>query len=481
MADKVIDVPGFGPTAFPDSMSDEQIVAAIQKQHPDLSPKQEAPGILDRISSAMKSPVAQAVLPSAPLIPGFVAGVRDAVVGSASAVKHALLDPATEADKVGGANLPYVPMVANRLLVRPQLAQYDQAKAMGDTAPWSKDRILKGVHTVASVVPVAGPIIGAMADRAASGDIEGAAGMGTAAWLAPKLLSEGIPAAAGEVERMAPKVGDVFKPEPVITFLRALGTSDPTAREWIPKLMDELNKAGNVKTVDDARVAIKKRMDVYNPAVEKILEPQKDVVVPGSRAEHLQARIEAIPERIRLDDPAKYQAMVKDAQNSVGKGSDYTIGELDNLRKSYERSVKHNQSISASMTADESTAAMDRASERFIIGKFYDSLQDVPGGASVQGIKSQIGAMLKGEEALSKRANRAAIQSGQALPAKIVEGAGHMMRPGKYAENFGSGVTSMINSDLASSLRRWSGAPPEIPSEYQVPPMLQRPTGNFKK
>lgn len=39
MADKVIDVPGFGPTAFPDSMSDSDIVAAIQRQHPDLAPK----------------------------------------------------------------------------------------------------------------------------------------------------------------------------------------------------------------------------------------------------------------------------------------------------------------------------------------------------------------------------------------------------------------------------------------------------------
>lgn len=293
--------------------------------------------------------------------------------------------------------------------------------------------------------------------------------------VAPKLA----PIAETVIKKTPTWVVDKFKPAPVITFLRGMGSTDPTARTWIPKLMDELKAAGGAETVDQARSAIKTRMqDVYNPLVERILEPQKDVVVPGSRAQHLQARIEAIPDRIKLDDPAKYAKMVEAEKNAVGHGEDYTIGQLDQLRKSYERSVKHNQSISASMTADESSAAMDRASMRFAIDKFYDSLTDNSGtGVDVKELKSRIGAMLKGDEALAKRTNRAAIQSGRPMPVRVVEGVGHVMRSGKYADNLGSGVTSNINSDIASAMRRWDRSPADITAPLKKP-QLQLGSGS---
>lgn len=43
-----------------------------------------------------------------------------------------------------------------------------------------------------------------------------------------------------------------------------------------------------------------------------------------------------------------------------------------------------------------------------------------------------------------------------------MESAGHLMRPGKFLENTGSGVGTMINSDIASAMRRWQRTPSEI-------------------
>lgn len=169
-------------------VDDEKLFSAISTDHPDMVRDIASPKPLS-VPSAMMDTVGQKF--GLPAISGALGGARDAVVGGASGLYHAFTDPASENDKVGGFSLPYVPTVAKRLLFDPQVAQYHQAQSMGDTAPWSQGRILKGIHTVASVVPGAGPIIGAVADRAATGDWSGAAGMGATALALPRAIEEG--------------------------------------------------------------------------------------------------------------------------------------------------------------------------------------------------------------------------------------------------------------------------------------------------
>lgn len=467
--------------AFESSANEDELTAKIQslpipkeakaqlwnlKHSAALAPQQSAPGrpgdpsdphyqakeTLKSVWDQIKNQVSG--------IPSLVTGLPAAAQQAAGVVKDVL---------TGEGSSPTEPSLGMRLLKSPNA----QAMAKSVAAPFVTSA--RGVHSLVNPsIPAPSDEEFAQASQAAGAN---AAGMALGA-IAPKVaphLAPLVEAATDSVKELPGWVADKFKPEPVITFLRGMGSTDPTARTWIPKLMDELKAAGDVQTVDQARDAIKTRLDTYNPVVEKILEPSKDVVIPGSRAEHIQARIDAIPEKVRLDNPDKYKAIVEDTQKLVGQGTDYTIGELDQLRKSYERSVKHNQSMSASMTADESSAAMDRASMRFAIDKFYGALDQVAGtGADVAELKSRIGAMLKGDEALAKRTNRAAIQSGQSMPAQVVEGIGHVMRSGKYAENLGSGVTSNINSDISSAMRRWTRTPTSIVPPDPFTP-LQRP------
>lgn len=75
MPDKVIDVPGFGPTAFPDSMSDDDIVQAIQKQHPDLAPKAASPAPVKPQTAADQLRGLGRFVMNDPMIKGPVEGV----------------------------------------------------------------------------------------------------------------------------------------------------------------------------------------------------------------------------------------------------------------------------------------------------------------------------------------------------------------------------------------------------------------------
>ena len=84
---KVIDVPGYGPTEFPDSMSDDQIVAAIQKNMIKSNSRVPAgtqfPLPVGRagFADAMQETLAEAS-PSARMLAGFGSGARNLYEGA---------------------------------------------------------------------------------------------------------------------------------------------------------------------------------------------------------------------------------------------------------------------------------------------------------------------------------------------------------------------------------------------------------------
>lgn len=268
---------------------------------------------------------------------------------------------------------------------------------------------------------------------------------------------------------VANALSDKFKPSPTITLGRGVGTAGAPAdfiTRTIPVAGDELHAWQTetgipVDNVPKARIAIQDRLNKTNEIVKQIVDPVRDTVIPGARAEHAAAQIAAIPDEIRLNDPAKYQRIVADIQEKIGQGPEYTIGDIDEQRQAYERRVTDwDKSIAADMSTDASMKALDKASANWSIKKFYDSLDKVNNtGMDVGELKNRVGALIETDGQLLKRVNRSIIQSGQSTPAKIVEGIGHAMRSGKYAENLGSGVTSMIDADIKSAMRRWETTP----------------------
>lgn len=83
MPEKIIDVPGFGPTAFPDSMSDDDIVKAIQSQHPDLAPKATATPAVPATATDMLRGIGRMVT-SNPMVSGPV----DGIIGAGKELGH---------------------------------------------------------------------------------------------------------------------------------------------------------------------------------------------------------------------------------------------------------------------------------------------------------------------------------------------------------------------------------------------------------
>lgn len=70
MPDKVIDIPGIGPTAFPDSMSDAQINAAATRVYQDANPGKKQPPVKSWVDTAVNA------LPA-------IAGTAGAMIGGA--------------------------------------------------------------------------------------------------------------------------------------------------------------------------------------------------------------------------------------------------------------------------------------------------------------------------------------------------------------------------------------------------------------
>lgn len=172
-------------------------------------------------------------------------------------------------------------------------------------------------------------------------EMAGAAGQNLAMTLGVPAVTQGVPAATRAVLSKFPKgkLSDSFKPDPVSTYVRAVkpAKNQPDfATKSAPDALDELKAYEDmtgkpVITVEQAREGLQARSRFYNQEVAKILEPRADIAVRGSGARLAQAKIDAIPDAVRLMEPEKYQSLVQAARRTAGK--DFTIGEINRIRQ----------------------------------------------------------------------------------------------------------------------------------------------------
>src|SRR5215471_6724957 len=81
---KVVEVPGLGNVEFPDSMSDQDVSAQIQKtmaakQQPATPP--EKPGALSRLASGIYETSAKPIVDTVTNFPGALAGLGKQIIG----------------------------------------------------------------------------------------------------------------------------------------------------------------------------------------------------------------------------------------------------------------------------------------------------------------------------------------------------------------------------------------------------------------
>lgn len=280
---------------------------------------------------------------------------------------------------------------------------------------------------------------------------------------APKVLGDIAESVKAAPHTASDMLSDKFKPTPEITALRASRSAKPEIQAAIPKVLDELGQWSDesgqpVRTVKETRAGIDGRMKVYNQISDAIAAPHNDATVPGSRARMAKAKIEAIPEDIRLDKPRQYQNLVKSIQDAENL-PDYTIGELNDLRKSLnDKNNAAGKNRSLAMKAEHSTNAIEQAAGKIARNEFYDALEKVSGqGEVVRELKARTGAMIEYDNALRPLENQSILESGKSLTQKGVELAGKAMTPGSTLKHFGENAT--INSDIASAVRRWKRRP----------------------
>ena len=72
MAEKVIDIPGVGPTAFPDSMSEQEINAAATRAYQDANPGKKQPPVKSWVDTAVNA--IPSVMGTAGAITGGIGG-----------------------------------------------------------------------------------------------------------------------------------------------------------------------------------------------------------------------------------------------------------------------------------------------------------------------------------------------------------------------------------------------------------------------
>lgn len=218
MPDKVVEVPGVGNVAFPDSMGDDQIAAQIRSTMAAQGKPAEADkGWFDSTVDA---------------IGRFFSGAND----TANPVSSKAL-------------------AANEQLVRhPAATAKGMLAAQGDLASeagksFSQGDYLTGIrHALAYMIPVLGPAIDHAGDRAQSGDVAG--GLGEAAGIAVPLALGARPSAPGKpIVPVSPTASKIYqralglRRDTPIADARALGNTG--VREGLV-----INEAGAQKLND---------------------------------------------------------------------------------------------------------------------------------------------------------------------------------------------------------------------------------------
>lgn len=280
---------------------------------------------------------------------------------------------------------------------------------------------------------------------------------------------------AAPVTNAASAVRNALKTDPIVDYVRALkpGKNMPDfSTRTAPTALDELKAYEDsfgvkVKTAEQAREAFKARSKVYNDVADKILEPRVDVMVPGSGAKIAQAKIEAIPDSVRLLDPEKYKSLVQSARQSAG--DDFTIGQLNNIRKGQnaKAAASYGKNVKAMVIADENIAAMERAAADTSRELLYASTNQASpmAGSAFKEANRRIGAIIENQDLIEGKINSSIAQN-RSLPKKAIETLGKIASPGTSLKEWARGESMTINENLASAVKRWQGRPVKIPTYF---------------
>lgn len=358
-------------------------------------------------------------------------------------------------------------LLTHRLIIQPTL---DNAKAWWSQISGSTDSTAaERVANLMGTIPVGGPIIKSLIDQARKGDVSGAAGRAAGMYLggkaiegvSGKILKPGEDTAGSTVDSIKNAVSSraaYAQPRPLINMTPEGHLQTALKPDLDPEgltLAGQMLKEGEarigkpVKDVDTAKAAEKAQFqEELMPTRRSIIDPQKEVTVPGSKEELIQAKIKAIPADIRPGTP-EYQAAVKRAKLSVPK--DLTIGELEQINSSLnsQNRALHTAQFGTALSKLENTnAAMDAAAEQTTRQLMERGMEEngLGGADRLKDVNKRIGVGIKLRNSIdameSQARTEAALPHFRRLTANPVT---------DYLKN-----KATVNEGIANAMRKWT-------------------------
>lgn len=217
-----------------------------------------------------------------------------------------------------------------------------------------------------------------------------------------------------------------------------------------------------ITDVPSALAAEEYQAGQLNDQVNKIIDPQRKVVVPGSRARFIDEQIKQIPDDIRLHDPARYQSIIDDL-NTQRSQPDMTIGDINDARVSANKLRRsfYNSKVGVQLAKDEQlNSALLAGRENAAQALLNEGMDQVGlgGSGAVRNLTQRLGSMIKVKEGLSGLVNKAELQAGTPTVSRFgKQAAGVVDKLKGNPEAFDQSLS--VNDDIANAFRNWKGTP----------------------
>lgn len=307
-------------------------------------------------------------------------------------------------------------------------------------------------HPVGTVLRAGVPAVGGMAADVAERlpkDPTGAIAEGSVYAVVPKVVEKAVGTVAGKY-KYAQNRKAVFS-EPEGHLVRAL---NPDLDEAGIKEAGSQLKAGEakigepVKDINTARAAARAQFEQdLMPLRRSIIDPQKDVTVPGSRRKLVMAKIDAIPKDILPGTP-EHDNLVENARASVP--GDLTIGELEDITSSLnsQNRAYHQARLSQALSKlENANGAMNVASEQTARNLMQEGMDahGLGGADKLKQVNHGIGSLIRLEDSLDVAEKQARVEASRPFLSRGFRG-------------------TTINEGLANAMRLWKNLPSFIAS-----------------
>lgn len=242
----------------------------------------------------------------------------------------------------------------------------------------------------------------------------------------------------------------------------------------------ELRIGKPVKDIDTARAALDAQFQKeLMPQRRALIDPQKDVVIRGSRQAIVEAKIKAIPESVKLTDKPLYDSLVADIEASVPP-TDFTLGQLEQLTTSLNQTnrVFHRANLSGALSKLETIKGSgDIAAENAARVQMYTGMdaQGLGGAGAVRNINQRVGAQIKLQDALDSVEQTARTEATRPRLPQAVQKMGRTVGS-TVMKTVGAspGNQLTVNESIAAAMRKWKGEPARFsvtqPKTFQRPP-----------